>query len=252
MSTDYRRKPQSRSYSRKAKNSGSSKSTFLGIIIGLIVAGTGWYYAPVISEKISTIKLHRPGEVHDYPANRKDKTHTQETTAVKPKPSAPEFDFYTVLPKNQVDAKAVANSVAKKPASAPVAASPPTVTSMEPANAANLAPAQVAPLTPAQASAPAAVTPTAPVKPTAPVEVAEPAQRFTLQTASLKNYADADSLKAQLTMLGFDVAIQKYTVNNQVRYRVFAGSYASKGAALKQQAMLKDNGISSILIKQSQ
>lgn len=74
------------------------------------------------------------------------------------------------------------------------------------------------------------------------------ATNYLLQMGSLKNYADADRLKAQLTMQGFDVYIQPYTMNGQVRNRVVMGPYSSKTAALEQQAALQQSKISSVLI----
>ncbi len=73
-------------------------------------------------------------------------------------------------------------------------------------------------------------------------------EHYMLQMASLKNYADADRLKAQLTMLGFDIYIQSYSKNGQIYNRVVMGPY-SKAIALQQQTLLQKNHIASILVR---
>ena len=74
---------------------------------------------------------------------------------------------------------------------------------------------------------------------------------YLLQMASFKTYADADRLKAQLTMLGFDVYIQSYTSNNQVHNRVVMGPYVLKSAAIQAQTRLQKKQVPSILISNS-
>lgn len=48
---------------------------------------------------------------------------------------------------------------------------------------------------------------------------------YVLQVASYQGFNDADRLKAQLTINGFDAAVQKVTIEDKVYYRVRLGPY---------------------------
>ena len=88
------------------------------------------------------------------------------------------------------------------------------------------------------ADAPAANTTTTPASPS----------RYILQVASLKNFADADALKAKLTLNGFNVAIKKSTsTTGTMWYRVQVGPFGSIDAAKNAQDLLMQNKISGII-----
>ena len=73
--------------------------------------------------------------------------------------------------------------------------------------------------------------------------------KYILQIASVKNYADADRLKAELILMGYSVTVKKIIVNNVTWNRVNLGPYNSLASAQTAQADLQKNKIKSILLK---
>lgn len=244
MPKDYRK----RTASRRRSNSNLSWVIF-GVLIGVVLAVAFFWNHNAPHHTLATHPISKAS------------THTTVTVAAKKSAATtPEFDFYTVLPNMQVTPNTPA-----KPAPAPVvptAAAPAAVITTPPATnavptttsavntspatppAATIVEAKPATTTPSK-PAPAAAAPT-----TADVAANEPTN-YLLQMASLKNYADADRMKAQLTMQGFDVYIQSFNVNGQTFNRIVMGPYSSKQTALQQQAQLQKHHIASILIKAS-
>jgi len=76
-------------------------------------------------------------------------------------------------------------------------------------------------------------------------------QHYLLQAASVKKYNDADRLKAQLILLGFDAFVRKTQHNGHIWYRIYLGPYISLNAAKQSQHRLLNNNIKSLLIKAS-
>ena len=66
---------------------------------------------------------------------------------------------------------------------------------------------------------------------------------YVLQAASYANFNDADRLKAQLTISGFDAAVQKVTIDKGVYFRVRLGPYASQRELKNVKQQLEDLGI---------
>jgi cell division protein FtsN len=52
--------------------------------------------------------------------------------------------------------------------------------------------------------------------------------RYVLQLASYESFDDADRLKAQLTINGYDAQVQKVTIEEKTYYRVRLGPYQSR------------------------
>lgn len=68
-----------------------------------------------------------------------------------------------------------------------------------------------------------------------------PHKTFQLDIAIFENYSDADELKAELALGGFDnVNIKKSIQDDQAVYRVIAGPFDTKGSAEKAQKQLKE------------
>ena len=71
---------------------------------------------------------------------------------------------------------------------------------------------------------------------------------YVLQVASFKTFSDADTLKAKLSLLGFEVNVHHFkAASGQEWYRVWIGPYASKQQAQQAQAQLSQNKVSSLL-----
>ena len=76
-----------------------------------------------------------------------------------------------------------------------------------------------------------------------------PPLQYILHIATLKNPQDVDHLKAELTLLGFDVALQAAPSKSESWTRVEVGPYTSLADAQADQDRLRKNNISSILAK---
>lgn len=80
--------------------------------------------------------------------------------------------------------------------------------------------------------------------PAKPVEVEEEKKVwYVLQAASYTSFYEADRLKAQLTISGFDAAVQKVTIDKGVYFRVRLGPYASQRELKNVRQQLEEMGI---------
>lgn len=78
---------------------------------------------------------------------------------------------------------------------------------------------------------------------------AAPAQ-YLVQVGSFKQPADADRLKAQLALLGFEAKVVPARINSQdTRYRVRSGPHQGKQAVNAMRKRLADNGFHAIVIR---
>lgn len=76
--------------------------------------------------------------------------------------------------------------------------------------------------------------------------------RYVLQVGSFKNFGEADNLKAKLTMLGFDVKVKSGQKAGVAWHRVYIGAFANSQLANQVQQQLKEQQISSIMVKVSE
>lgn len=75
---------------------------------------------------------------------------------------------------------------------------------------------------------------------------------YILQAASYANYVDADRLKANLALSGFEPTVQKVVIEGKgVYYRVRLGPYASKRKMKNDRQRLAKLGISSLPLRLS-
>ena len=122
---------------------------------------------------------------------------------------APRFDFYTILPEMEV--------VVPEPEPEPVA----VVAAPAPASG----------------------------KPPVVKQTSARSDSYMLQMGSFRKYSDADRLKASLALVGIRAEIQKVRINSKDTFhRVRAGPYSRDKVNLLR-ARLKQNNISSLVIK---
>lgn len=72
---------------------------------------------------------------------------------------------------------------------------------------------------------------------------------YVLQVAAYERFTDADRLKAQLTITGYDAAIQKVTVDDKTYYRVRLGPYKSRRELKNVEQKLADQGIRGMALR---
>ncbi|MCP5314670.1 MAG: SPOR domain-containing protein [Chromatiaceae bacterium] len=76
------------------------------------------------------------------------------------------------------------------------------------------------------------------------------AEVYLLQVGSFRRAQDADRLKAQLALLGFEAEVVRAQLNPQdARYRVRSGPYAGTQALNSARRRLADNGFKGIVIR---
>lgn len=284
MSKAYPHRKKSRASARSSP-SGTFGWMLFGILIGLFVAIFGYWKLIVAPTQQGSSLPEQTQPPHKTTAVLKKEKPAAPVVAT------PEFDFYTVLPKMEVAATTKEGATAKPPSPPVSATSAPATPPAAGTLAASRTPTTASPATPISAtsapatppiqSAPAsavstalsvvsetkAVTPAVvkqpPVEPVVASAASTPAEvkpsppqptastAYVLQLGIFKNYAEADRLKAALTMSGLEVSIQPYTRNAQVYNRVIMGPYPSKAAASEQRTVLQKNNISSMVVKGS-
>lgn len=169
--------------------------------------------------------------------------------AGKPKPT--QYDFYTLLPGQEV-AMSDSELAASAKAEAEAAARARKQADAETAPAA--APALPQPLadTPA-GNAPATATPSAgertPAKATAATEPAAGNAHYILQAGAFGASGDAEALKAKIALLGLNARVESAQIGDKTVYRVRMGPYGSAGELSDAKAKLADGGLSAIAVK---
>lgn len=77
-----------------------------------------------------------------------------------------------------------------------------------------------------------------------------PATRYLLQVGSFRKPADADRLKAQLTLLGFDAGVVKVRVDDRHDfYRVRVGPFTGLSSMEKARRRLSENGYKTLVVR---
>ena len=165
--------------------------------------------------------------------------------ATAPADAAPQYDFYTVLPGNEVrmsDAELAASAREEEARRA-----------QDEARRAREALEGRAP-TPAPAAAPAAVA-------EAPVTVAsaQPAPasasstgdgaRYILQAGAFGASGDAEEVKAKIAMLGLGARVESGQAGGKTVYRVRMGPYGSASELAEAKRKLADSGLPAMAIK---
>ena len=205
MTRDYRKGAPPRPRRREERRGTCAFWFLFGGVLGAFGVGLAWM-------------MHEPppdSVVADAPAE------PQRQPAPKPK-----FDFYSLLPEEEVVVPA------ETPAE-PVQLPPPPVQEAAPPAQARTTQPQAAPAAPAAPATPA------------PSGNGD----YVLQVGSFRKNSDAERLKAQLAMLGIQTTIQRVTIDNgQTYHRVRTGTYDKAGASAMQ-ARLKQSGHDSMMMR---
>ncbi len=86
--------------------------------------------------------------------------------------------------------------------------------------------------------------------PAAPGGIPAAPATYVLQVGSFRRTEDADRLKAQLALLGFETRVERAKISAQdTRYRVRSGPYQGKEALNQARKRLADNGFKGIVIR---
>ncbi|WP_394237392.1 SPOR domain-containing protein [Pseudomonas anguilliseptica] len=160
-------------------------------------------------------------------------TQASKAAAAKPapQPAKPKYDFYTLLPESEV--------ILPPQSIEPVA--PPAQKPVSPEEAAKIDAAR------AEAALNGQVPPPPPVVAKGPVS-----SQFFLQAGSFRRKDDADSLRAQIILLGQNVKVESGTVREETWHRVLVGPFATREQLGQAQKSLAASGFSNLLLQQRQ
>jgi cell division protein FtsN len=155
------------------------------------------------------------------------------------KPKATRYDFYTMLPGDEVamsDAELAATAreeAARQARAQPAAATDTTATTM-PATTAPMA----APASPAGASDAATAVATTPAD--AP---------YILQAGAFAASGEAEATKAKVALLGLSARVESAAINGKTVYRVRMGPYATASELAEAKRKLASGGLPAMAIK---
>ena len=169
---------------------------------------------------------------------KRDRGEQARTTKPEPKPAPaeparPKYDFYTLLPESEVILpQALEETPPAPPAQKPV--TPEEAAKIDAARAQAALNGEVPP-------------PPPPVIASAPVTT-----QYVLQAGSFRKRDDADSLRAQIILLGQNVRVETGKVREETWHRVLVGPFASREQLAAAQKTLAGNGFSNLLLQQRQ
>ena len=162
-------------------------------------------------------------------------TQASKAAAAKPatnEPAKPKYDFYTLLPESEV---ILPPQAIEQPAAVP------EQKPVSPEEAAKIDAAR------AEAALNGQVPPPPPVVAKGPVS-----SQFFLQAGSFRRKDDADSLRAQIILLGQSVQVETGKVREETWHRVLVGPFATREQLGQAQKTLSASGFSNLLLQQRQ
>lgn len=164
----------------------------------------------------------------------------------KPKPT--QYDFYTLLPGQEVavsDAELAASAKAEAEAQANAARQASAAETAPPA--ASNPEALPAPL----GETPAVATPASTAAATASAEAARtaPATRYILQAGAFGASGDAEATKARIALLGLNARVESAQIDGKTVYRVRMGPYGSASELAEAKAKLASGGLPAMAVK---
>jgi cell division protein FtsN len=164
--------------------------------------------------------------------------------ADKPKPT--QYDFYTLLPGQEV-AVSDAELAASAKAEAEAQANAKQASAAEAAPAASTPDALPAPL----GETPAAATPASVPAASASAEAARTAAatRYILQAGAFGASGDAEATKARIALLGLNARVESAQIDGKTVYRVRMGPYGSASELADAKAKLAGGGLPAMAVK---
>lgn len=168
------------------------------------------------------------------------------TDTAKPKPT--QYDFYTLLPGEEVamsDAELAAS--AKAEADAQARAAQAGTQAPDPGDAAAL-PQPVAEAPAAGSDASTAAKPAEAITPTA-VAASANETRYILQAGAFGASGDAETVKARIAMLGLNARVESAQIGGKTVYRVRMGPYGSASELAEAKSKLAGGGLPAMAVK---
>ncbi len=163
----------------------------------------------------------------------------------KPRPKPTQFDFYTLLPGEEVamsdaelaasaKAEAAAQAAAQKAAAASDAADPATL------------PPPIVEAPPRTNTATTTATPPA-SDASAPAPASDP--RYILQAGAFGASGDAEAVKAKIALLGLNARVESAQIGGKTVYRVRMGPYGTASELTEAKAKLSSGGLPAMAVR---
>ena len=177
-----------------------------------------------------------------------DTAPTGQTKADADKPKPTQYDFYTLLPGQEVavsDAELAASAKAEADAQTNAARQAATAETAAPAPSG--ADALPAPL----GETPVAATPKPAPAPAPSPDAAgsAPATRYILQAGAFGASGDAETTKAKIALLGLNARVESAQIDGKTVYRVRMGPYGSASELADAKAKLASGGLPAMAVK---
>lgn len=252
----------------QARRKGGSNGTpgWVWLLAGLVLGAAVFFIVPGLKKdgdgffRPQPNPDARPAQVAeaDDTAELSPETSTatsQPAAAVEEKPKETQYDFYTLLPGQEVqmsDAELAASARAEKAAEAraqAVAAAKP-IDGASPAAGPKPLPEQADPTPVATTTsakpetAPASVATTAVDKPASGNEA-----RYILQAGAFGGSGDAEATKAKIAMLGLSARVESAQIDGKTVYRVRMGPYGSASELAEAKSKLAGGGLPAMAVK---
>jgi cell division protein FtsN len=207
---------------RSAGRGGTLLGVFIGLVLGLGLAATVAYF---VTKANSPYQAQTAKDARE-PARDAGKGGKAPEAADKPR-----FDFYKILPGGEEPKVQVERKVA-----------PDRGVVEQAKERADKVPDSKAPDSKAPDNMAASAEP--------PAKALKAGERYWLQAGSFAAESDAENLKAQLALGGWEAVVQQGTVPDKgVRYRVRIGPYDNSDEIARVKAELRKKGFDAALIK---
>lgn len=163
------------------------------------------------------------------------------------KPKPPQYDFYTLLPGEEVamsDAELAASAKAEAAAQANASA---TADGLPAPIAENPDAAALAASATATGSPPDAATATTSSTPNPPAASGD--ARYVLQAGAFGGSGDAETVKAKIALLGLNARVEAAQIGGKTVYRVRMGPYGTASELADAKAKLASGGLPAMAVK---
>ena len=240
----------------RRKGGSGARPAWVWVVAGLAIGAVLFLALPSLMRKEGD-RFARFGPRPDpaaQPAPIADTEAIADTPATSPADAAPQYDFYTVLPGNEVrmsDAELAASAREEQARRARDearrardalegrATTPPAPVAVAPS-----APPAIATVDEAGTQSTVAGPPPPPV-----AAVAVDGARYILQAGAFGAPGDAENLKARIAMLGLGARVESGQANGRTVYRVRMGPYASASELAEAKQKLADSGLPAMAIR---
>ena len=171
------------------------------------------------------------------------------------KPKQTQYDFYTLLPGEEVamsDAELAASAKAEAEAQARAARATQQATAASGSDASLPAPIAEAPAANGDAAAKpvesaSTASTTAPTTTTTPAAASD--TRYILQAGAFGASGDAETVKAKIAMLGLNARVESAQIKGKTVYRVRMGPYGSASELAEAKSKLAGGGLPAMAVK---